>query len=270
MENQKLTIKGRGFWGGLKKVDEEKMEQLSNHIMTGDELNITVLGQLTTEICIIDYGPALSLMELETFVKTVCKQIKELKPDYEELFAQFLMAINFMKEDGYLISNTCVMILKQPHCVIVRFGGTDSCKVLIHLGNHSLYQLGTNKSRPIPYRPGSFKTYEAMYNKLHNAMVEAEQANILSAFSGFEESLSKEKFQSASEMKKSKENTKRTDEAFGILLEELGLLQDKLTENEQNTRAKLESLVQKTVGGTLSGKTAADEAVDEVLNRRKN
>jgi len=146
---KKVTIKHRGFFNRLQEVEDKSMEQLNDYIMTGDELEVNVLNDLTQKICLYDHGPSITLFELQSFCTTLCQSVKELQKDEKEIFSHMFCAIARCKDTNFTLRDTCIMLLKPPYCVLVKFGNATTCKYLFHLGNHVLYSMGNSKDRPV-------------------------------------------------------------------------------------------------------------------------
>jgi len=248
----RLVVKNRGFFGGLKQANEKSIEQISGLIMAGEELQITLLNDVTNSICFYDHGPAISLFEMETFVRTLCKSVKELAKDEQEIFSHMLCAISEKKADGYTIRDTSVMIFKPPFCVIVKFGSSESCKYLMHLQNHVLYYMGAldKPHRPVPYQSGSYESYRKIFEQLKGDMVKAEEDRIMKNFAGFKESLREEQYEHTKDVKESNENTFNYTKALEKLTDKIDEQQDQLMQAEKDLEVKRAQVQTKMVGFT--------------------
>jgi len=240
--DNKIVVRGRGWFNQLKQVDQEPMERISQVVTTGDELELTILNDLTNRICYYDHGPAISLFEIETFCKQLCKNIKELKNDEPEIFSYMITAIARSKDDNYVIKNICMLILKPPYLVCLKFGNPDNVKYLIHLYNHVLYTLGDTNMRPMPYSAESLPAFKAMYENLKKDMLKAEESRIMKDFGGFRESLTKEIYDNQKDLVDSTDNTKQYNQAINILTDKVIESQKVLDAEAETAQTKFISL----------------------------
>jgi len=237
--------------------------------MTGDELDVTVLNDLTNKMCFYDHGPALSLVELESFCSQLCVNISELKNDHNEIFSHMICIISSMQEDDYVIKDGCLMILKPPYCVLLKFGVPKTCRYLIHIHNHVLYQLGAEKCRPVPYKPQSYESYRGIYEGLKEDMINAEEERIKRDFSGFKKALKQEQYEYAKETKENTENTTKYTKALNVLVENINKAQDELTQEEEAVREKVASLNVKMLKGTKFRETSRTLELPELTRDNK-
>jgi len=247
--SDKIIVRGRGWFNQLKQVDKEPMEKISSVVTTGDELELTILNDLTNRICYYDHGPAISLFEIETFTKHLCKNIKELGKDENEIFCYMLTAISRCKDDNYVLTNSCVLILKPPYLVLLKFGNAENVKYLIHLYNHVLYTLGDPLSRPVPYSEASMPAFRSMYENLKKDMISAEEKRVLRDFSGFRESMKKEVYQYSQDIATSTDNTKQYTEAISLLADKVIEAETQLQADTEVVKAKFVNISDSMLGG---------------------
>jgi len=262
MADGKIVVKGRGWFNRLKEVDEEPMQKISQVIMTGDELEINILNDLTNKICFYDHGPALSLYEIDSFCSQLCKSVKELKGDEKEIFSHMLCVIASRKgEENYVLNDTCMMILKPPYLVLLKFGNPTSVRYLLHLHNHVLYSLGTEQKnqRPTPYNEKAYEAYRQVFEGLKQDMIDAEQQRIIRDFSGFKEALKKEQYGYAQEICKTTENTKKFSQALAVLAEKINEAQESLLVHEKEAMDQFAIVHSKMISGQGLGRGKADD-----------
>jgi len=268
----KILVRGRGWFNQLKEVDKEPMERISQVVTTGDELELTILNDLTNKICYYDHGPAISLFEIETFTKQLCKNIKELKNDENEIFAYMVTAMARAKDDNYVITNLCILVLKPPYLVCLKFGNPGNVRYLMHLYNHVLYTLGDSNIRPFPYSPESIPVFRRMYENLKNEMIKAEEKRIIRDFSGFSESMLKEQYDYSKDISDSVENSKQYTEAINVLADKVQEAQQALQAETEIVRQKFDLISDKMLNDPKKEKGGKDTKklnLPELQNKNK-
>jgi len=190
-----MTLVNTNWFGTPKNVNEMALQKISSFLTIGSEVEISSVNEVTKALCVYEYGPALSLLELEHFMGQLIKKISSLRNDNDELFCQFFNCISNCCDDKYVVRNTCVMIFKAPKCILVKFGDIETIKYVIHLDNNCLYNLGSNDV-PIPYVPENSIQLKDAYLNLRKKVAQKVGQGILSNLNLFETSVEKDTLES--------------------------------------------------------------------------
>ncbi len=145
-----MSLTNTSWFGNPKDTNQETLKKLSSFLTLNSEVELSVIDDYTNALSVYEYGPALSLLELEVFMESLCQKVSKFRTFREELFYQMFNAICFCDESNFVIKNCCILVLLPPTCVCLKFGPVEQAKFVIHLANHSLYILG-NDLEPIPF-----------------------------------------------------------------------------------------------------------------------
>ena len=215
-----MFIKNQSFFGGVKKVNDEALSQLSSFMSIGNEIELNIVNDLTKAVCIYEYGPALSIVELEHFLNQFKQKIYEFRQDCDEIFCQLFLCICNENDTEYIIRNTCVLIFKSPRCILLKFGEIKHIKYVIQIDNHTLYELGI-KPTTTPYHPESYPAIKGKYDELKIKMMEVNATRIIKNITGFEKHLTIRRTSNAEEAKQNVESARDYESAFKNILGDL-------------------------------------------------
>jgi len=174
MAEKKIVIKGTSFWGNAKEIENNQLEMLSSYISSGEELEIQLMTKTISNLVIFEYGPVLTLHEINKFVDAFVYQLTIFKKDRKEIFSQMLNIFSNSKEDNYVIKSTCLLIRKTPFCVLVKFGDIKNIKFIFDLDVSTLYIIG-KETNSIPFNESEYLIYEQMYEELKKDFLRREQ-----------------------------------------------------------------------------------------------
>jgi len=188
MAEKRVVIKGTNFWGNPKEIESNQLEMISSYISSGDELEIQLMVKTISNLVIFEYGPILTLHEINKFVDAFITQLSSFKKDRKEIFSQMLNVFSNSKDDNYVIKSTCLLIRKTPYCVLVKFGDIKNVRFIFDLDVSTLYILG-KETNSIPFDESEYLIYEQMYEELKKDFLRREQERIRSNFVSFKEKL---------------------------------------------------------------------------------
>jgi len=185
-----MSLSNTSWFGNPKDVNENALTQIKSFLTIGNEIELKVLTDLTNALCIYEYGPKLSLMELENFISRLCEKIPKFKLKKEELFYQMFNAICFSDDSGFILKDVCIMVFQPPVCVLLQFGEIKTIKFIIHLENNSLYSLGSG-AEPIPFIPETSEILYRKYETLKIKIADKIASEMLEKMTKFESYLTK-------------------------------------------------------------------------------
>jgi len=102
------------------------------------DLIITNVTDLTKEITFYEYGPLLSLWELDEFVSKLVEKQSVLKNFKNELF--FFLYHIIVNSANRSIDQS-ILAFKFPYCFLLKFGSLEEIKYVLHFDNRMYYNL---------------------------------------------------------------------------------------------------------------------------------
>jgi len=134
--------------GGLKKIDTKKYQYLSSMINFEQEVTIKNVSELTKEVSFYEYGPLITIYELDDFVKKLLSRQKDMAKLEKEVFFYLYHILNSNTEEKdsdkptpKRVLDTSILAFKYPFCFIIKFGCTDELKYVMHFDNGVYYNL---------------------------------------------------------------------------------------------------------------------------------
>jgi len=140
-KNRQVVLRGSSFFGKIKQVDTKRYEYLASMISFSDELTISNVSELIKEISFYEYGPMLTIWELDDFIKKIVQKQPLLAKFRKELF-YFLYNIVIEKKSV----DTSILVFKYPYCFMLKFGCLEDIKHIIHFDNNSYYNIESKSS----------------------------------------------------------------------------------------------------------------------------
>jgi len=255
--------------GSPKNVNEQALSQISSFLTLGNEVELSVVNDLTKAMCVYEYGPALSLLELEHFMNQLTNKVSMLRNHNEELFCQFFNCICDAQAQNFVIRNTCVMIFKPPKCILVKFGQIETIKYVIHLDNNCLYKLGTN-DEPIPFIQDSSQQLKEKYLALKSKVAQKVGLGLLDNLEKFEKSLDESIANSIKSIDETTEHKKKllgATSEITVSIEQNYEQSDKLQEEVNVGISKVQARILNS--GKNSSKTRQNNVFDYADNKKK-
>jgi len=243
------SLKNTTWFGNPKDLDKDSSEKLRSFLSIGTEIQLDVLNDVTKAICIYEYGPCLSLLELEKFMMKLTNKIPKLRPHNEELFYQLFNAICFSNTTNYMIQNACVLIFCPPMCILLKFGDMKAIKFVVHLDNNSLYILGEDVE-PIPFLPESSALLHSKYIELKSKIAQKIGTMMINKISGFETKLTKDTALQGLQIKSNVDETKENEEALKDIFDKVSIAYKDLQESKVETQLKIKSAYENMIGAT--------------------
>ena len=152
--SREIILRGTGFFGYIKKLDDKRYHQyLSSMINFSEEVRINNVSDLTSIISFFEYGPMLTIYELEDFCKKIMDKQKMLKPFHKQLFF-FLWTI--ISNTPKKAIDTSILVFKFPYCFMLKFGAEEDIKHCIHFDNNMYYNL--QEKHGTMYQPAYYET----------------------------------------------------------------------------------------------------------------
>jgi len=165
---------------------------ITSYINVGEQLDVQLFIKTFSNLVLFEYGPVLTLHEIDKFCETLIKQITCLKPNRKEIFSQLLNMFSNSGRDDYVLKSTCILVRKTPYCIMIKFGSIDKITFILDLDISSLYVLGEGKTTSTPFQEMEYPVYRKMYDDLKEDFLRREQERIRSNFASFKESLKKD------------------------------------------------------------------------------
>jgi len=127
----------------MKKLESNRYQSLSSMITFDEEVTISNVSDLTKEISFYEYGPLLTIYELEDFCKKIIQKQSALKEHYQELFFYLYCIICQTPKTAI---DTSVLAFKYPFCFMLKFGNIEEIKYVMHFDNGVYYNLDKKAS----------------------------------------------------------------------------------------------------------------------------
>jgi len=168
--------------------------KVSEMINFDNKLKITKIADLVNDLGFYDYGPILTMLDLDILCENIQNKISALREDDHTIFYH-LFKILLSKENN-LIENSSIMILKKPYCLFIKFGIVENVDYVINLDNLMAIYLSDSRTSIFnetyyqPAREYYKKTIEEMkqlsvisltddYHKLSNNIEKQKKRNYM-------------------------------------------------------------------------------------------
>lgn len=236
-----MALTGTNWLGNPKDVNEEALTKLSSFFQLGKEIELSSIDEMTKALCFYEYGPALSLLELETFMNELTGKISKFRVHREELFYQMFNAICFSDDTNFIVRNCLILVFDPPTCVVLKFGEMKTVKFVIHLKNHALYILGED-TEPIPFLKSSSQMLEQKYRDLSAKIAQKVGSMVLEKLTKFEAYLTEGSADSLIAVNEHVKATNKGEQVVAGASREIKITYDQLSATRKETKDVLGEL----------------------------
>lgn len=243
MSNE-IVLSNTTLFGNPKRGNDKQIAMLSSYFNVSDaeKLQVSVLCKTVEHICLVEYGPMLSVNELEKFVSVLTKSSPVLKRVEGEIFAHFVNLMTNLRSKDYILSSSAIIMRFNSYCFIIKFGSAEQIDYIIDLDVHTLYGIKDDDRFSRPFTPGTDDLYAGLFSTIKSEYLKAAEMKLTMQFTQITESFAKETYDCTVELERSRHNVVQLRSSTAEYLKKINSTNEAFEESEETFKSEFSAL----------------------------